>query len=286
MNRGILLTALSATLYGSIGYFGSTLIHQGMSVADMLFWRFAISSVLLLPFLPSLLKNKPDFKALFLLFIFGILFYGCGTAFYFEASKSIGTGLGMVIFFAYPIFVVCMSVFFHKTHLSTITVASLALITLGCIFIACGQDFRADLLGILLATLSGICYALYLFCSKSTSLKVEPLLATFVVCLGSAAAFVFYRFLAQDSFYWPTTSFAWSHIFLFALVGTVLPVLFMLVGLKTLSAGKASIISVLEPVTTLAVGALILHEAITPIQLLGAVIILSSAIIVQFDKQS
>jgi drug/metabolite transporter (DMT)-like permease len=83
----------------------------------------------------------------------------------------------------------------------------------------------------------------------------------------------------------PSTQAAWGHIFLFALIGTVLPIFLLLQGMKTLSANKASIISVLEPVAVLAVGALILEEEVSPLQCLGAAIILLSAMAVQFDKE-
>lgn len=54
MNKGVFFTALSALLYGSIGYFGSRLIGLGVPVTDLLFWRFLFACLFLQPVLPMI----------------------------------------------------------------------------------------------------------------------------------------------------------------------------------------------------------------------------------------
>jgi drug/metabolite transporter (DMT)-like permease len=288
MNYGIIYTALSGILYGSIGYFGSTLLANGLSLPSLLLWRFLLSAIMLLPLSLTWIRKRPhfDFKNLGLLFILGAIFYGGSTALYFEASKSIGTGLAMVIFFAYPIFVVLFSTILHKSHFSMIMLASLLLIVLGCALISVGGHFAIDLYGIGLAVLSGAGYGVYVFFSKEASRTISPGLGTLVVCLGGVAWFAVAAFIFDGYVQIPSTTFLWVNASLFSLMGTVLPVMLMLLGLKTISASKASIISVLEPVTTLMVGALILGENISTLQYVGVFIILSSAIFVQLDKES
>jgi len=260
---------------------------HGFSVSNLLVWRFFLSCALLLPIFLTWVRNRPqiDWKNWIKLFLFGAIFYAGGTAMYFEASKSIGTGLAMVIFFAYPIVVVGLSSFLHKTPFTLTTLISLILIVVGCTFIALGETFSVDVYGIMLAAGSGIGYALYVFFSKEAGKNVPPALATFIVCLGGTVAFVPCAYLIDGYVIVPADSYLWMMAILFALVGTVLPVMLMLFGLKTISANKASIISVLEPVTTLAVGALILAEPVSMLQFVGAIIILSSAVLVQLEKE-
>jgi len=288
MKIGVLYTALSGILYGSIGYFGATLMEHGFSVSNLLLWRFLLSAVLLIPVLVWWLKDRPsiDWKNCLKLFLFGAIFYGGSTALYFEASRSIGTGLAMVIFFAYPIVVVALSSFLHQTPFTKATFAALILIVVGCTLIALGEKFQVDFYGITLAVLSGVGYALYVFFSKGASKSIAPAIATFVVCLGGTVAFVPCTLLIDGFINVPSNAFMWTNAGLFSLMGTVLPVMFMLVGLKTISANKASIISVLEPVTTLAVGAAILNENVSMLQAIGAVIILLSAVLVQLEKEA
>lgn len=259
----------------------------GFSVSNLLVWRFFLSCALLLPIFLTWLRNPPqiDWKNWLKLFLFGAVFYAGGTAMYFEASKSIGTGLAMVIFFAYPIVVVALSSFLHKTPFTLITLLSLILIVVGCTLIALGEKISVDLYGIALAAGSGIGYGLYVFFSKEASKNVPPALATFIVCMGGAFAFFPCALLFDGLIIVPSNSYSWMMVILFALMGTVLPVMLMLFGLKTISANKASIISVLEPVTTLAVGAFILAEDVSMLQFVGAIIILASAVLVQLEKE-
>lgn len=288
MNRGILYTAASGILYGSIGFFGSKLMADGFSVSGLLLWRFLASSLMLAPLAAYFLlrdRKQTNFKILVQLMLLGAIFYGGGTAFYFEGSKTIGTGLAMVIFFAYPIFVVLLSLFVNKTRLGALTLLSLLLIVIGCFCIAIGEEFEIDVYGIGLAILSGLGYGIYVFFTKNVSRSVSPIVATFSVCFGGALAFAGACFLTQGSLPIPQHQEAWLLVILFSFFGTVLPVMLMLLGLKYISANKASIISVLEPVTTLAVGAIVLGETVTGIQFAGAIIILCSAIFVQLEKE-
>jgi drug/metabolite transporter (DMT)-like permease len=285
MNKGVFLTALSALLYGSIGYFGSKLLGTGIDVYNMLFWRFLISCLILLPFVSIFLfryKIGARKRVLASFIVLGSTFHGLGTAAYFTSSKRIGTGLAMVLFFTYPIFVVALSYFIKNIAMTRATLFSLCLIILGCTMIANGGDIISgfDLWGFNLALASGLCYGLYVFYSKELNRTLSPILSTFCVCLGSGLMFGFYLLASNISFQWPQTESVWLLYILFALFGTVLPLLLMLAGMKYLQASTASIISVLEPVAVLAVGALVLHEPIYKIQIAGALVILCAAVLV------
>lgn len=287
MNKGIIFTALSALLYGSIGIFGMRLLDKGLSVSDMLFWRFLCSCLLLIPmvfiFSRSIFKLKNK-KSLVILFLVGGIFQGLSTVFYFESSKFIGTGLAMVLFFTYPIFVTALALFIKKIPIQRNIFLALLLIIIGCtlisnIYATSNFDFR----GLLLALLSGFAYGFYVFFSKELSKNISPLLSTLCVCLGTISALALYIFITPPALNWPQTQETWLLIWLFALIGTVLPVLFLLVGMNYLSATKASIISVLEPVAVLVVGALLLDEPLAPIQIIGAFIILASTILIYIN---
>lgn len=288
MNKGVFYVALSAVLYGCIGYFGANLMHAGFSVCDLLLWRFFISLLMFLPGLFFIFKESmnTNLKDLFYLFLISATFYAGGTACYFEASRSVGTGLAMVLFFTYPIFVAILSIITKKSPVNAPTFIALILIVIGSFLIAFGDgiDLEMDLLGLAYAFASGLGYGLYVFGSKESSKNMPTILSSFVVCAGNTVAFCLFSYFGQQYFLMPSSQAIWTDIILFALIGTVLPIFLLLRGMKTLSANKASIIGVLEPVAVLAVGAFILHEEVTWLQLVGAIIILLSAVAVQFEK--
>lgn len=198
----------------------------------------------------------------------------------------IGTGLAMVLFFTYPLLVVAYSALVQKRWPGYITWLSLLLIVIGCVMIGSPGDMgKVTWEGIILAVISGMGYGIYILASKNRAGVISPLLATFTVCLGNVAAFVGYILLTGQAFYWPQNSFIAWNIALFGLVGTVLPVLLLLQGVKLISATKTAIISVLEPVTVLLVGVLLLGEPVSLMQAIGAVVILSSALVIQVARE-
>lgn len=290
MQLGILYAALSGVLYGSIGFFGARLLQSGFTVSDLLFWRFLSSCFLLAPFaLPPLFKTgylKQHRKQLVMLLLLGGLFYGSSTSFYFESVRYIGTGLSMVIFYSYPLFVVGLSAFIKREKASIWTLLALACIVIGCTMIAFGEDFTADLEGVVLALLSGFTYGFYVFGTKSGSKHINPLIASFVVCLGNTFAFIVTKLWTHEPFQAPLAQEQMWLTLGFGAIGTVLPILLLLKAMKTLSANKVAIISVLEPVTTLLVGAIALHETVAFIQAAGAIVVLAGAMFVQLDKSA
>ena len=103
---GFSLVGLASVLFGSLGYFGLEIMKSGLVVEEMLFWRFSISTILLLPFM-LLEKFKPISLKTFSLIVFCVAVYSFGAWIYFLAVVEIGTGLSMVLFFIFPV-IVCL----------------------------------------------------------------------------------------------------------------------------------------------------------------------------------
>jgi drug/metabolite transporter (DMT)-like permease len=67
-------------------------------------------------------------------------------------------------------------------------------------------------------------------------------------------------------------------------VSTVVAMLAFFAGLRRTGPSTVAILSTFEPVVTTAMAALTLHEFLTPVQLVGAVVVLSSAVVVQLRR--
>ena len=68
-------------------------------------------------------------------------------------------------------------------------------------------------------------------------------------------------------------------------MSTVLAMLAFFAGLRRTGPSTASILSTFEPVVTTALAAVTLHEFLTPVQLVGGVVVLSSVAILQLRPQ-
>ncbi len=285
--KATVLVTLSGILYGFLGFFGTEVLHENYSVSNMLFWRFLIAFVWILGY--SLINREaltisPSAKrVLVFTFFLGSLFYSGSSAFYFLASEYTGTGLAMVIFFCYPVFVALYAWTTRSGKMNPVAVASLFAIILG-LYLLKGQGVNAlSLTGIMFAILAAVSYALYIIGSKPSTGQISATLLTVLICLGNTLIFLIGA-LATKSFVIPTHLMTWLDLIALGIFATALPIQLLLKGLKFVTPLKASIISVLEPVVTLIVGVILLQETINPCQKIGIFIVLAGAILIQFEK--
>lgn len=274
---GIMYAVISGLCYGFLGYFGTSLINSGLSVYNMVFWRFAIATLFMC------LIMTPKYKTIFsynkknlMLILYGIVFYTGSTIFYFIASKYIGTGLAMIIFFTYPAIIMLFNRIFFQTALQKTYYAAFFIILIGMIFLADIGDISFNMLGIILGMLGALFFAFYIIASKKT--YVTPRISTLMVSLGGTiSCFILSHY--HNTLCIPNNINDWFNIAGIAILCTAMPVLLFLKGLQYISIEQASILSVLEPITVLALGVVLLGEKISFIQTIGVIIILSGAVI-------
>ncbi|OAI49170.1 hypothetical protein AYO45_03175 [Gammaproteobacteria bacterium SCGC AG-212-F23] len=288
MLQASFLVALSAILYGFLGYCGTSIIVENMSITTMLFWRFLIASLWILLFiLPQTRNGKAiniDKNVLFFMFILGAAYAG-SSGFYFLAARTTGTGLAMVIFFSYPIMIALLSWMIHKEKLTLSTFAVLIAMSIGLVLLHGSFQQPWHLVGIGFALLSAISYAIYIMGSKRFSFAaINSNLLSLMVCIGCTVIFLITS-LATQSFSLPSSMKSVIFLLSLGILVTALPIQLMLQGLKYISSMRASIISVLEPIVTVIVGIVLLQESVTHLQILGALMIMGSAILVQFHKE-
>jgi drug/metabolite transporter, DME family len=78
---------------------------------------------------------------------------------------------------------------------------------------------------------------------------------------------------------------AWLFLVIFAIVSVLVPFLFYFAGLQHLVPTKAIIASCLEPVFTVLIAAVSLHERVRPLQALGIIMVLAAIVVVQLPTR-
>lgn len=284
---GTVLVIISGVLYGMIGYFGMQLFYQGLSVPNMLFWRFFTAGcwMLLVGMLTrhSYYHLRNNMRLMLKLAAVGSVSYVGGSAFFYLASLSIGTGPAMVIFFSFPIFVTLFSLIFKQSRLNRYVLMALIMVVAGLILLNGSGEHNLNNKGILLAMIASFSYAVYVFYSKRSATAVDSHWLTLLICFGCAMVALCFA-LIDHSFAIPTTLQATKDILILGILATAIPIQLLLNGLKYISSVKASILSILEPVTTVIVGILFLNESLSTMQVIGVLVMLAGAIIIQFEK--
>lgn len=285
---GTFLVALSGLMYGLVGYFGMQLFFEGFSVPAMLFWRFLVAALwmLLIGILTrrSFKKLASNFRVILRLASVGAVSYAGCSAFYYLSSQHIGTGPAMVIFFSFPVFVMLFSLIFKEAVINRYAMIALVMVVTGLMLLNGSGQYNLDNKGIVLALIASFSYAIYVYCSQHSSKMVDSLWLTLCICVGCSAIFLVFAY-ATNTFQWPDTASAWKNILVLGVLATAIPIQLLLNGLKYISSMKASILSVLEPVVTVVIGVLFLQERLEWIQVLGILVILSGALVIQFEKQ-
>jgi drug/metabolite transporter (DMT)-like permease len=281
--RGSLYAILSGFLYGFVGYFGLSAMNGNLSAGSMLFWRFLISSIVILIILiPRLTTIKGSSQAMITAFIGGAIYYGASTLLYFCSSQYIGSGLAMVIFFTYPVIIMLLNYFLYGQLIPRIYYLAAFIILIGMMLLIDMNEVAFDLTGICLGLASSFFYACYILSSKRN--KISPEVSSLLVCLGCMVTSFFVAFFG-NTLTVPTSGAVWINLLGIGIVATAIPVLLMLHSLKYISSERASILSVLEPVFVVIFGVLLLGEELEPWHALGIVCVLAGALITLFSHK-
>lgn len=177
-NYGTFLAILSGVLYGTLGYLGISQIQVGFNVYDMLFWRFMGAALLIMPFvIRSTTWHKFNLPIIGLLFFLGGGTYAACALFYFLAAENLGTGIAMMFFFAFPVFVALLSWILDRHRLGRLTYVSMMILFSGLWLLADKPGSGFDWVDALFALASGVTYAVYVYLGKK--IKVNPLNARF-----------------------------------------------------------------------------------------------------------
>jgi drug/metabolite transporter (DMT)-like permease len=250
----------------------------------MLFWRFLIASIILLPIILITKSYRGNNKkSLFRVYLSGALFYSLSCLSFFIGSLYIGTGLSMVLYFTFPLFVVLGFWFFDKKKITYIEAISIGITLIGLVMLVEKEEVNYNFTGIFVGIIGAICYAVYVYLSQKQISNTNTFMMSLMVALGNGSFFLIASFF-HGSFYVPQTSQLWLDVIILGTICTALPILFFQQGLKYISPSKASIMSVLEPIFAVLIGAFVLREQINIFQVVGIVLIIAGSLIIQFDK--
>src|SRR5690606_7293284 len=134
--------------------------------------------------------------------------------------------------------------------------------------------------------LSAMLYASYLIGSGQLVARVGSLrFASYAGLASCAGVIVHFLIAAPDPrvlFSQPLPVFGLA--FVMAAVSTVLPLVLMTEGIRRVGSSHAALISSIGPIATIGLGFIFLGEAITAVQILGAVLVMAGVLAISVQK--
>lgn len=284
MQKGIILTLLSAVFYGFMPILSYLTFGFGNDPITLTFFKFFF----VVPVLAGIMIYKKisfkitriEFIKLFFLSIFGALM----TALLLNSSyKYIQVGTSTALHFLYPVIIMIISKYFFKDIILKQQKISIFLSIVGILFfIDIGDLLKIQ--GLFLAILSGFTYGFFvLFIEKwQLSTMNNFKFAFFNSLIIVLFMLIFNSFLYNINFELEVNVYV--IMLIISLLTSFLGVIFLKQGIDILGAKIASIICVLEPITAFVFGVIILNDAILLQQLFGALFIVLSILTLNMNQ--
>ncbi|SFR52890.1 DMT family transporter [Halogeometricum limi] len=278
---GALLVAGSAVGFGTLAIFGKLAESAGLGRPSLLFFRFLVGGVLVWAFLAvrgdvRVLSGRSAWSAAGLGTMYAVL-----TIAYFAGLAHLTAGLAAVVFFTYPVYVLLLSATFLDEPLTPRLVVSLALALSGLGLVLGGDTAGATPLGVVLLVAAAVGYAVYIVGGRVLTADTQGSVLTAHV-LTVVTALLGVRWVALGAPL-PAGPTQWGVVLGIGFLGTGVPLVLLYEGLGSLQANRASVLGTAEPVTTVALGVLLLGEPLTAETAAGGGLVLVGVLLSQVD---
>jgi drug/metabolite transporter (DMT)-like permease len=277
---GVALVIGSACCFGTLGVFGKLAYRLGLTTPQLLSYRFALAALLLWLAAAVTRQGLPPRRSLVGLAIMGGAGYVGQSASYFSALHFIPVSTTALLLYTFPVAVTLLARLLFGEPLGWTKTAAVVLAFIGTMLVVEAQLKAAPPIGIILGLTSAAVYSGYILYGSRLLPGLPPVSATAIIV--TAAAIVWSGFAAatgQLAVNWTPSRLAL--LAGFALIGTTIPVLAFILGLRLVGASRAAILSTFEPASSVLLAVLILGESANPIQYLGGAFILASVVVLE-----
>lgn len=294
---GPALCLFSATCFGAMAIFGKLAYAAGVSPGALLLLRFTVAAVLLgllLALRPGLrttsaVSGSPAGTSRVRLVVtalgLGAVGYATQATLYFSALQRIDASLVALVLYTYPALVTVAAAALGREALTPGRLAALVVASAGTVLVLLGAGgFSVDRTGVALAFGAAVTYTGYILVADTAVHRLSPVVLAALVMAGASAALAV-RSIATGGIDLRFGSAGWVWIACIAVMSTVMAMLAFFAGLRRTGPSTAAILSTFEPVVTTALAALTLNEFLTPVQLVGGLIVLSSVAVLQLRPQ-
>ena len=278
---GVIFALVAGILFGLIGPTTKIAYNAGASVGLAIFLRYAVASIIILPFVPyqkNLISNyKKNFRY-FLSIAVGSIFLTLGLL---TSVIFIEVSLTILIFCLYPIYVLLYSIIIDKEKI-LLTVKILFFITFLGIVMVLGPSFKViNIVGILLAIVASLGATSMIIINQKMSLKnISPIPINIFINIFNTIFF----FIILKIFF--SLSFSFSiNIYLLILIPSIcysFALLSQLIAIPKIGQSYTALFLYLEPVVGVLGAVFLLKENLETYQIFGAFIVIVSLLLASY----
>ena len=287
--KAFLYIVIAGILWGTSGLFVNVMSPLGFSVTQIMSVRGTVSffAMLLYAIIFDRKRLRIPFTHLLLYVACGVCLFFTGWC-YFSSMRMTSVSTAVVLMYTAPIYVSVFSACFLSEKFTKMKTLSIAGMLVGCALVSgIVGGIALDAVGLLLGFGSGLAYAGYNILTKIAMRRGgHPITLTvyafgvmsLVACIA-APPWETVAVAAKD----PLTSIPLC--IGLGVVTYIVPYFLYTLSLRTLPAGTASALSIVEPMAATLFSLVFLHESIHPVSWVGIVLILASTLLLSREKE-
>lgn len=277
---GYIFAILSAVIYGCMPIMAKYIYAEGVNPLTLVFLR----NLLALPILALLMireKKQATYTSRTVVKSVIPAFFGCVITplLLFSSYNYLDSGISTVFHFIYPCIVLLIGIIFLKKKFDFTTPLSVFICIIGImLFYDPSQSISA--VGSALAFISGLTFAIYVSTlSRFQTGGFSGFTFCFYVAMWSSIILLIVC-LVSGQIMLPTTLLGWGLCLLFALSVTVGAVFLFQQGTMIIGGEKSSVLSALEPITSVVIGIIVFGESCRLTVVIGATLVIISSVLI------
>lgn len=278
MNNGLFTYLAALLLFGSNGIIAAAIALPSSDIVLLRTFLGALSLVAILAITQRHKLQAPSRPREAAALLLSGAALGASWIFLFRAYQTIGVGVSSLLYYCGPIIVMALSPLIFGEKLTGGKIAGFIAVACGAFLIAAqGLGGNMPIAGIA----SAFCYALMVIASKGAP-HIEGLENS---TLQVSAAFVTALVLTLITQGAPSflsagvaASIDWRAVVMLGVVNTGIGCLLYFSAVAKLPVQTVAVVGYLEPLSAVVFSAVLLGEAITPVRLMGAALIIGGAI--------
>jgi drug/metabolite transporter (DMT)-like permease len=278
---GILAAAGSAFFLGLTPIFGKIALQIGFSPLFIVTFRSILATILVFLFLLIIDRN---YLRIYSLGLFGCaiagFINGVGSILFYSALSFLDASIGQLLYSFYPL-MVAFWLLLDRQPITKLTILRLFISIMGAVLLISASTQKVSILGAVMMIGAAALYGLHLIINQKVLYEAPTPTVTFYTLLSMSAT-VSLAYILFDFKIPPVSPILWPVIMLGIITAVSRVTLFL--GIKNLGGMQTALLGLGELLVTVLTAQIFLNETLTPLQWVGAVLLLVSLILVGLDK--
>jgi drug/metabolite transporter (DMT)-like permease len=288
---------LAATLFALNGTVSKVILEHGIPWYRLSELRVTLAFLILLVYVA--ITNRPALrlrrKEILPIVLYGTLGIAMTQSLYLVALQRMPIGIALLIEFTAPIMVALWFKFVLKEPVRNRVFGALVLAMIGLGMVAqVWAGLTLDAIGVVAGFIAAVALAFYFLQGEKLVAERDPIS---LVMYGFGAAAVMWAIVCPWwSFPWDQLAFstpfggagptlpAWAYVAYMVVLGTVVPFALVLASLTHIRASQASVAGMTEPVIASAIAWVVLGEVLTPVQVVGGIVVLVGIVLAETSR--